>query len=235
MNHIGAHYERRHRGLPLTRRQYNVTMPMALWHIDCEFNLHFLIYLFNLFSLFIMSCFLSNVEFTILIYFLCIATYDKLAMYGLRIHGCIDGASHYVLYAKVATDKTQETIFEPFRVAMQKFGTPLRVRLDFAAEHVLIREFMEEARVDTRNPFLVASSVHNQVSIVFLNAFLVAIFILFLVSFFLDFVLFLWGNYISVNELWEKVLWYFGTLGESTLVLQECIQRNGYSRFLYSG
>lgn len=122
-----------------------------------------------------MSCFLSNVEFTILIYFLCIATYDKLAMYGLRIHGCIDGASHYVLYAKVATDKTQETIFEPFRVAMQKFGTPLRVRLDFAAEHVLIREFMEEARVDTRNPFLVASSVHNQVSIVFLNAFLVAI------------------------------------------------------------
>lgn len=38
----------------------------------------------------------------------CLLTaYDKLAMYGLRVHGCIDGASHYVLYAKVASNKTQ--------------------------------------------------------------------------------------------------------------------------------
>ena len=58
---------------------------------------------------------------------------------------------------------------------MQKFGTPLRVRLDFAAEHILIREFMEDTRVDTRKFILVTSSVHNHVSIVFLNAFLVAI------------------------------------------------------------
>jgi hypothetical protein len=32
----GAYYERRRRGLPLELRQYNVTTPMALWHIDCE-------------------------------------------------------------------------------------------------------------------------------------------------------------------------------------------------------
>ena len=95
--------------------------------------------------------------------------YDKLAMYGLRIHGCIDGASHYVLYAKVASNKTQETIFEPFRRVVEKFGAPLRVHSDFAVEHALIRRLMEEARPDIRNHFLVGSSVHNQVRSCFLS------------------------------------------------------------------
>lgn len=31
-----AHYNRRRRALPIVRRQYNVTIPMALWHIDCK-------------------------------------------------------------------------------------------------------------------------------------------------------------------------------------------------------
>ena len=143
---------------------------MALWHIDYEFNLSFLVSLFKLFSLF-MSYFLSSFDLTILNLFFVIATYDKLAMYGLRIHGCINDASHYVLYANIAVDKTQETIFQPFRATVQKFGTLLQVRSDFAAKHVLICEYMEEARVDTTNPFLVASSVHNHASILFLNAF----------------------------------------------------------------
>ena len=97
-------------------------------------------------------------------------------MYGLRIHGCIDDASHYALYANVAGDKTQKTIFEPFSATVRKFSTPLRVHSDFATEHVFICEYMEEVRMDTRNPFLVGSSVHNQVSIVFLYAFHVSIF-----------------------------------------------------------
>ena len=83
-------------------------------------------------------------------------------MYGLRIHGCIDGASHYVLYAKVAPNKTQETLFEPFLVAVERFGSPLQVRSDFDAEHALICRHMEGIRVGTCNPFLVDSSVHNQ-------------------------------------------------------------------------
>ena len=114
-------------------------------------------------------------------------------MYNLCIHGCIDSASHYVLYANVAIDKTQETIFEPFRAVVSKFGTPLRVRFDFAAEHVFICEYMEKARVDTRNPFLVGYSVHNQVSIVFLYIFH---FPIFLYDMFLDFCYFLWRNHI---------------------------------------
>ena len=83
-------------------------------------------------------------------------------MFGLQIHGCIDGASHYVLYAHVASNKTQETLFEPFSAAVQKFGPPLWVRCDFAAEHSLIKRYMEEVRPETHNPFLVGSSVHNQ-------------------------------------------------------------------------
>ena len=65
---------------------------MALWHIDCEFNLSFLVSLFELFSFF-MSYFLLSFDFTILNFFLVIAAYDQVAMYGLCIHGCID-ASH---------------------------------------------------------------------------------------------------------------------------------------------
>jgi hypothetical protein len=83
-------------------------------------------------------------------------------MFGIRIHGCIDGASHYVLYARVASNKTQETLFEPFSAAVQKFGPPLRVRSEFAAEHALIKRYMEEVRPATCKPFLVGSSVHNQ-------------------------------------------------------------------------
>lgn len=83
-------------------------------------------------------------------------------MFGIRIHGCIDRASHYVLYARVASNKHQETLFEPFSEAVRKFGPPLRVKSDFAAEHALIRKYMLEVRSGTRNPFLVGSSVHNQ-------------------------------------------------------------------------
>jgi hypothetical protein len=85
-------------------------------------------------------------------------------MFGLRVHGCTDGASHYVLYTKVANVKTWETIFEP---DVHKFGGPLRVKSDFASEHVLIRQLMEQVRPETRNPFLVGSSVHNQVREIF--------------------------------------------------------------------
>ena len=89
--------------------------------------------------------------------------YDKLVMFGICIHGCIDGALHYVLYAKVASNKTQETLFQPFSEAVQKFGQPpLPMRSDFASKHALIHRYMLEIRLGTQNPFLVGSSVHNQ-------------------------------------------------------------------------
>ena len=155
---------------------------MALWHIDCKSHqqlvFYFLIFFINIiFLLSFLSCivkvcifdFSKSVFLFIFQHYFMSTAYDKLAMYGLRIHGCIDEASHYVLYAKVASNKTQETIFEPFRRAMEKFGAPLRVRSDFAVEHVLICRLMEEAQIDIRNLFLVGSSVHNQVRSFFLS------------------------------------------------------------------
>jgi hypothetical protein len=45
-------------------------------------------------------------------------------MYKLQFYASIDGASHYVVYAQITCDKKQETIFEPFIVAMAKSGVP---------------------------------------------------------------------------------------------------------------
>jgi hypothetical protein len=86
-------------------------------------------------------------------------SYDKLVMYGFWVHGCnMDSVSHYVMYVKVVLDKAQKTIFEPFKVVVSKFGTPLWVWLDFAIfEHAFICQLMEEAQLETRNPFLVGS------------------------------------------------------------------------------
>ena len=84
-------------------------------------------------------------------------------MFGIRIHGCINGAFHYVLYAKVASNKIHETLLESFSEVVQKFGEPsLRVRSDFASRHALIHKYILEVRSRTQNPFLVGSFVHNQ-------------------------------------------------------------------------
>lgn len=65
-------------------------------------------------------------------------------------------------YMHVLHQTRPRTLFGPFSAAVQKFGPPLRVRSDFAAEHGLIKRYMEEAQFRIRNPFLVGSSVHNQ-------------------------------------------------------------------------
>ena len=92
------------------------------------FFIFYFIFLLSFLSCIVKVCIFNFSKSVVLLifqhYFLSTA-YDKLAMYGLRIHSCIDGASHYVLYAKVASNKTQETIFEPFRRAVEKFGAPL--------------------------------------------------------------------------------------------------------------
>ena len=38
--------------------------------------------------------------------------YNKLMNYGFHVHAGIDGASHYMLWAKIALDKKKTTIFE---------------------------------------------------------------------------------------------------------------------------
>ena len=52
----------------------------------------------------------------------------------------MDGGTHFVLWAVVATDKKAETIFAAYKSAVDLYGHPIRIRLDYAAEHCLIRE-----------------------------------------------------------------------------------------------
>ena len=60
-----------------------------------------------------------------------------------------------MLYAKVAKNKTQEAIFEPFSAVVHKFGALLLVISNFAFEHVLIHQFMEQLHLKIRNLFFV--------------------------------------------------------------------------------
>jgi hypothetical protein len=41
----------------------------------------------------------------------CLATYDKLTPWHIRLHGGIDGGSHFLLWVVVSTNKKKETFF----------------------------------------------------------------------------------------------------------------------------
>lgn len=76
----------------------------------------------------------------------------------------MDGESHYVVWAKMASNKRKETMFEAYSGAVQKFGHPLRIRSDYAGEHVLVERDIVAARPGVYRAYLTGSSVHNQVS-----------------------------------------------------------------------
>lgn len=76
----------------------------------------------------------------------------------------MDGGTHFVLWAMVATDKKAETIFSAYKSAVDLYGHPIRIRSDYVAEHYLIREDIERVRSNVHTPFLIGSSIHNQVS-----------------------------------------------------------------------
>ena len=91
------------------------------------------------------------------------AMYNKLVPWKIRLYGCIDGGSHFVVWAKVATNKRVETIFAGYEVAVGKYGHPVRIRSNFASEHVLVEQDITCARPGVYRSYLTRSSVHNQV------------------------------------------------------------------------
>ena len=76
----------------------------------------------------------------------------------------MDGGTHFVLWAMVATNKKAETIFSAYKSAVDLYGHLVRIRSDNAAEHYLVRDNIQRARPNVRTPFLTRSSIHNQVS-----------------------------------------------------------------------
>jgi len=77
----------------------------------------------------------------------------------------VDGGTHFVLWAVVATDKKAETIFSACKSAVDLYGHPIRIRSDYVAEHWLVRDDIQQARQNVRTPFLTGSSIYNQVLI----------------------------------------------------------------------
>ena len=92
--------------------------------------------------------------------FLFFPAYEKLAKWKIKIHGGMDGGTHFVLWDKVATDKKAKIIFSVYKSVVDLYGHPVRFRSDYAAEHCLVRE---DIQPNVRTPFLTGSSIHNQV------------------------------------------------------------------------
>jgi len=66
--------------------------------------------------------------------------------WGIRIDVGIDGGSHFVLWACVTMNKQKETIFARYFIIIAKYGHPLRIWSNFACEHNLEWEAMDNVR-----------------------------------------------------------------------------------------
>ncbi|XP_052765590.1 uncharacterized protein LOC128206898 [Mya arenaria] len=89
--------------------------------------------------------------------------YDKLAPYGIYIHGCIDGFSRKVMWLKAGiTNKRPEVIASYFIEAVnQEGGFPLRVRGDRGTENGAVAAVQRALR-DSERAFLYGRSTSNQ-------------------------------------------------------------------------
>ena len=78
------------------------------------------------------------------------------------IHGAIDGFSRMVVYLKWFTNNRAKTVLDLFKIAVQQYGLPSRVRMDKGGENMEVARFMLETRGFDRESTLVDSSVHSQ-------------------------------------------------------------------------
>ncbi|CAH0381428.1 unnamed protein product [Bemisia tabaci] len=68
---------------------------------------------------------------------------EKPKMFGVYIHGCVDGHSRYPIYLYAANNKRATTPFKVFYEAALKYGLPRFLRIDEGTENVKFAEFME--------------------------------------------------------------------------------------------
>lgn len=94
--------------------------------------------------------------------------YDKLAPFGLPIHGCVDGFSRYILWLKLGTtNRRPEQTCLYFLEAVSKYCLPHSIRVDAGTENSNIKYaqvFLSDGlpRLTPLNHVLVGSSNHNE-------------------------------------------------------------------------
>ena len=88
--------------------------------------------------------------------------HHSLIRWRFVIHGSVDGYSRMITYLHCSTNNRAATVFDLFRQATAKFGTPSRVRSDRGGENVFVCHYMVSLRGPGRGSHIAGSSVHNQ-------------------------------------------------------------------------
>ncbi|XP_031343118.1 uncharacterized protein LOC116177155 [Photinus pyralis] len=86
----------------------------------------------------------------------------KLTTFRFVFHGCIDGYSRLIIYLKCLPDNTSQSVLNLFKIGVEKFGLPVRVRGDHGTENILVAEYMLNERGINRGSYITGRSVHNQ-------------------------------------------------------------------------
>jgi hypothetical protein len=76
-------------------------------------------------------------------------------------HGCVDGYSRMITFVSVATNNKATTVRASFDIAVEEFGLPSRIRIDYGGENSLVAKRMEMERGAGRGSVIRGRSVHN--------------------------------------------------------------------------
>ena len=90
-------------------------------------------------------------------YFICrhIDSNHKLIAWRFFIHGCIDGASRAIIYVKVANNNRADTVLEYFKLGVESFNLPSRVRGDRGMENIDVANYKITSHDTERGSFIV--------------------------------------------------------------------------------
>jgi hypothetical protein len=86
----------------------------------------------------------------------------KLIRWGIVIiHGCIDGCTRNIIYPSAQDNNLSSTVLQLFKLGVERYQLPSRVRGDKGGENVLIAEFMIRQRGVGRASYIAGSATHN--------------------------------------------------------------------------
>ncbi|KAF5340537.1 hypothetical protein D9758_015819 [Tetrapyrgos nigripes] len=87
--------------------------------------------------------------------------HHKLILWGIVIHGCVDGYSRKVTGLQANTNNKASTVLKMFIKACRRYGMPSRVRGDRGGENRDVSILMILRRGANRGSFIWGSSTHN--------------------------------------------------------------------------